>query len=352
MLGGLITLTLGHGQLVLPRPRNSIDYLVGVNDPNGHRCANVTGDKCQNGQSSFWYSQGCFIGCEECDHVSGRRQTDLCESGMKPTNNGAARSLNRNATPNAPNDIYRHNPWRAPGFAPVGDACGFAGGTPWGPNVPEEGVYTNTSFAHHGMRGTSLPKLPDGVPPAKWTIGGEAEVAWNVRNNHGGGYSYRLCPSNEPLTEECFQRHPLEFVTDKQAIVLSNGTRTAHAALHATPLSDRCWPCVYCCCRYSHQHTGHLHQRRHASKRLDVGTATHPGHGVGPALPTGASRHEQHAAWLHALGGERRRPLGARRWSLCPVPRDARQRLLALLQPRVARQGPSARLPATSAGCV
>ena len=262
--GQLVLLSLGHGQLVLPRPRNSIDYILGVNDPNGHRCANVTGDKCQNGQSSFWYSQGCFIGCEECDHVSGRRQTDLCKSGMKPTNNGAARSLNRNATPNAPNDIYRHNPWRAPGFAPVGDACGFAGGTPWGPNVPEEGVYTNTSFAHHGMRGTSLPKLPDGVPPAKWTIGGEAEVAWNVRNNHGGGYSYRLCPSDEPLTEECFQRHPLEFVTDKQAIVLSNGTRTAHAALHATPLSDRLTLlpltlCMYCCCRHSHQHTGHLY---------------------------------------------------------------------------------------------
>ena len=89
-------------------------------------------------------------------------------------------------------------------------------------------------------------------------------VAVNVRNNHGGGYSYRLCPSNEPLTEECFQRHPLEFVTDKQAIVLSNGTRTAHAALHATPLSERLTLlpltlCVICCCRYSHQHTGHLY---------------------------------------------------------------------------------------------
>jgi hypothetical protein len=27
----------------------------------------------------------------------------------------------------------------------------------------------------------------------------------------GGGYSYRLCPRTEKLTEECFQRMPLDF---------------------------------------------------------------------------------------------------------------------------------------------
>ena len=137
-----------------------------------------------NGQASFWYSQGCFIGCPTCDHTSGRRQTDLCGLGMKPTNNGEARSLNQNATPNAPNDIYRHNPWRAPGFAPVADVCGLAGGTPWGGSSPEEGVYTNTTFAHHGMSGSALPKMPAGTV---WSRGGEAIVSWNVRNNHGGG---------------------------------------------------------------------------------------------------------------------------------------------------------------------
>ena len=30
--------------------------------------------------------------------------------------------------------------------------------------------------------------------------------------NHGGGYSYRLCPADKPLNEECFQRTPLPFV--------------------------------------------------------------------------------------------------------------------------------------------
>jgi len=139
---------------------------------------------------------------------------------MKPTNNGNARSLNLDATPNAPNDIYRHNPWRAPGYAPVADVCGFAGGTPWGANAPEEGVYVNTSFAHHGMRGSELPPMPTGTV---WKIGGEANVTWNVRNNHGGGYSYRLCPATEPLTEACFQAHPLEFVPERQAILYADG---------------------------------------------------------------------------------------------------------------------------------
>ena len=225
-LSFIIASVAAHGQLVHPRPRNSIDWLVGVNDPNNHKCANVSGAECMNGQASFWYSQGCFIGCPECDHVSGRRQTDLCRNGMKPTNNADARSLNFNATPNAANDIYRHNPWRAPGSAPVGDACGFAGGTPWGGNAPEEGIYTNTSFAHHGMRGTTLPPLPShAAPPPVWHIGGEVEVAWNVRNNHGGGYSYRLCPASNVLSEACFQSHPLDFVTSKQAIVRADGTR-------------------------------------------------------------------------------------------------------------------------------
>jgi len=188
-VASLVSPTIGHGQLVNPRPRNSLDYLVGVNDPDGHACTNLTGGSCHNGQASFWYSQGCMIGCSSCDHVSGRRQTDLCGLGKKPTNNGEARSLNFNATPNAPNDIYKHNPWRAPGAAPVADACGLAGGTPWGTNSPEEGVYTNTSLAHHGMKGTKLPSLMQG---AVWTIGGEATVTWNVRNNHGGGACHAL----------------------------------------------------------------------------------------------------------------------------------------------------------------
>ena len=49
-------------------------------------------------------------------------------------------------------------------------------------------------------------------------------ATWQVRNNHGGGYAYRLCPADSPLTEACFQSHPLDFVRNQQALVLGNGS--------------------------------------------------------------------------------------------------------------------------------
>ena len=124
----------GHGAMTKPLSRNAVDALVGVNT---QKCSNITGDACNNGQASFWYSQGCFIGCDECDHKSGRRQTDLCGKGFVGQLPDYAISVNRNSTPgfrNSAYDIYRHNPWRAPGAAPVADPCGLAGGTPWGAN--------------------------------------------------------------------------------------------------------------------------------------------------------------------------------------------------------------------------
>lgn len=184
-------------RLLPPQPANPFNpgsLLV----PEPHLChipADLT-DGANPGQSAYWYSQGCFIGCPECDHVSGRRQTDLCGSGFVGQIPDNAISVNRNATRNSAYDIYRHNPWRAPGFAPVADACGLAGGTPWGPDVPEEGRYYNTSNAHHGMRGSELPELPTGTV---WKAGGTAEVVWQVRFNHGGGYSYVLFCSSLPL---------------------------------------------------------------------------------------------------------------------------------------------------------
>jgi len=238
VFGGVLALSgraAAHGMLVTPRPRNSIDAFA----PNvTHRhtfapCANLThkGAACDNGQSAFWYSQGCFIGCPACDHVSGRRQTDVCGAGFVgrlPSHaiavNGFHAVNDTKIKRNSPSDIYRHNPWRAPGHAPVADACGLAGGTPWGGASPEEGEYLNTSFAHHGMKGTALPPLPTG---ARWRRGHHAEVSWNVLFNHGGGYAYRLCPAGEPLTEACFQRHPLEFDRSPgaQRLLFPNGSQ-------------------------------------------------------------------------------------------------------------------------------
>ena len=42
-----VVLVPGHGAMVTPRSRNSIDYLVDVNQ---EWCSNITGAKCNNGQ--------------------------------------------------------------------------------------------------------------------------------------------------------------------------------------------------------------------------------------------------------------------------------------------------------------
>ena len=54
-----------------------------------------------------------------------------------------------------------------------------------------------------------VPAHPTGV---EWKAGVEYEVAWTIQANHGGGYSYRLCPANGTLDEACFNEHPLKMV--------------------------------------------------------------------------------------------------------------------------------------------
>ena len=194
-------------------------------------CVNASGaDTCANGQAAFWYSQDCFVGCAACDHRSGRVQTDLRGLGFNATLDDARqRTVNRAARAGSAADIYQHNPWRAPGAAPVADARRLAGGTPWGADAPEEGKYVNTSFARHGDRGSvTLARLPDraGAAP-RWALGGEATVSWQIRNNHGGGYQYRLCPAAEPLSEACFQRTPLAFERHRQRLALADGSFVA-----------------------------------------------------------------------------------------------------------------------------
>ena len=109
----------------------------------------------------------------------------LCNSTAKSTLPKHAWTMNRAAVEGSASDSYRHSPWRAPGTAPVMDACGQAGGTvPWhgGPGVA---VFANTSFAKFGQLGSVvLPPAPSGTI---WEAGSSVEVSWGIRFNHGGG---------------------------------------------------------------------------------------------------------------------------------------------------------------------
>merc|ERR1719309_1342929 len=123
-------------------------------------------------------------------------------------------------------DIYAKHPWRSPGTAPIFSPCGVGGGNPHGcPEgaPPGERVYELGGDCQGG--GYSYgPKAEDvrfpGVVTTHWAIGSTAEVAWGIKANHGGGYSYRLCKVPEEgvsgITEECFQQGVLAFDGDEQ----------------------------------------------------------------------------------------------------------------------------------------
>lgn len=203
------------------------------------------------GQPCLWWSQGCSIGCSKCatdwigpTGAAGGNPPKASKIGFNkrfcnasfnsagapaPLINSTlpreAWTMNVNAVEgSAQEDPYRFNPWRAPGYAPVVDACGMAGGKGPHQNIGGDSSFTTTPLATMGDLGSK--KLKPSANKTRWTAGSSVEVAWGIRYNHGGGYQYRLCPANQPLTEECMQKMPLEF--DQAAgtsLVWNNGTR-------------------------------------------------------------------------------------------------------------------------------
>ncbi len=211
-----------HGSMIMPPPRNAIDVetpawsdakhpKTGVIEPYDCSCTNGT-DPCNNGQACFWFSQGCSIGCKACDSLGSRLPNWAhCAEVIEPTlNDPKYRTANQRAKAGSLEDIWKYNPWRAPGMAPVEDACGMAGGSPV--EVFNAGAYNTTIFAKQGDLGSKvLPPRPSGTV---WRRGQTATVRFEQTAGHGGGYQYRLCPASEPLTEACFQKLPLQFAKE------------------------------------------------------------------------------------------------------------------------------------------
>eukprot|EP01065_Artemidia_motanka_P022789 TRINITY_DN269_c0_g1_i1.p1 TRINITY_DN269_c0_g1~~TRINITY_DN269_c0_g1_i1.p1 ORF type:complete len:428 (+),score=110.04 TRINITY_DN269_c0_g1_i1:96-1379(+) len=118
-----------------------------------------------------------------------------------------------------PEDWTKYHPWRSPGAAGVLDACGLAGGSTKD-NTGAGGIGWITVAGVQGYPGSKLPPVD---LKTTWKAGTEVEVSWGITANHGGGYQYRLCPRSSPLTEECFQKMPLEFVGSTQVLRWNNG---------------------------------------------------------------------------------------------------------------------------------
>ena len=143
-------------------------------------------------QACFWFSQGCTIGCEACDGQGARYPSwDHCPGTAKLAAfldgtylDKKYWTANQNATPGSVEDIWRFHPWRAPGHAPVWDACGMAGGVR--SEMFNAGAYNSTANAKQGDLGSVvLRPRPTGTV---WRRGGTAAARWQMTAQHGGGY--------------------------------------------------------------------------------------------------------------------------------------------------------------------
>lgn len=145
-----------------------------------------------------------------------------------PTVNAAEyRTVNVQVSGGGTADWSRHMPWRAPGTAPVrGSGCGVAGGSPF-VNMTGNGGVPPPGVAQ-GADGLTLPAKP----PTQWLRGGVADVAWAMLANHGGGYSWRLCPvaGEGAVNEACFQRHPLRFANERHTMRWGNSWQWGRSA--------------------------------------------------------------------------------------------------------------------------
>eukprot|EP00658_Telonema_sp_P-2_P015694 TRINITY_DN1605_c0_g1_i6.p1 TRINITY_DN1605_c0_g1~~TRINITY_DN1605_c0_g1_i6.p1 ORF type:complete len:408 (+),score=45.21 TRINITY_DN1605_c0_g1_i6:77-1300(+) len=185
-LGCLLALIHGHGQMTFPLSRNGGNFSAGAD------CA----DMC-----SYWFSNNIEI---------------PGPATLPP----GFRTGWQNLSYGSVQDEYRKNPWRAPGTAVVyGSGCGVAGGS----HLP----YDNGGFAPPDVpQGTDSLTLPPTGESVIWHRGTDVEVAFAIIANHGGGYSWRLCPSGSEISEECFQKTPLAFSQPKQSwVAYKNGTR-------------------------------------------------------------------------------------------------------------------------------
>lgn len=217
-----------HGMMLDPISRNAKE---GINTLGG----------------SMWFSQGCSIGCSQCNDTGvpvnpgfpvsghppfspniGSYLGDECPNdhskSKKPTIVDPALLTMNHDTKVQPSLAF--HPWRAPGSTPGLDPCGLAGGARTNMSMRAGGFGPQTGYPQ-GFQGSKLPPIPKEQRKI-WKAGGTANVSWVSVANHAGGYSFSLCSANKELTEECFDATPLQFVdsttTLRYMFLKDNGT--------------------------------------------------------------------------------------------------------------------------------
>lgn len=206
LVSSFVTGVAAHGSMSHPRPRNA------YSSPATHPSSG--GDKSCVGDACYWYQVGCHIGCPSCslegkDLYPSPHCTEA-EGLMEPTNNDPEFRTWDPHGQSACSDFTKYNPWRAPGKAPVQDPCGVASGM----KAPASYVEVPVGYKASDKGSEVLPE----TPPTYWQAGGVAQVGWGLSAQHGGGYSFRLCPKSSQLTEECFQSNTLSFAQKNSTI--------------------------------------------------------------------------------------------------------------------------------------
>lgn len=192
VVSSLLVGAQAHGRITLPVNRNGGTLEVGGTSCGYHDGGTQVEDGCA------WFTNGVDI----------PGKATLVDPKMLTT----AASIDK------PDDKMNPEvtPWRAPGTAPVNSPCG------------------DNSFT--GADGRDLPANPT---PVTWQAGSVVDVAQAVTVNHGGGWSWRLCPkSRGKLTEDCFQEMPLKFAGDTVVVHYTDGTEET---IEAQRTPDRLW---------------------------------------------------------------------------------------------------------------
>jgi len=217
----------GHGLMLEPISRNAPEGLL---SPGG----------------SMWFSQGCSVGCGVCNYTAPTPVTagDLCPNFHGPKkatiNDPKYTTWNAQGVNNGKAWTALH-PWRAAGSVAGYDACGIAGGDRTNASFPAGGFGPATGYPQ-GFPGSMLPPIKNA---SVWVAGSQSQVSWVSVANHGGGYIYNLCPASEPLTEECFQNTPLEFVDGTSTLRYTFVNDTANnreREINATRVSTGTFP--------------------------------------------------------------------------------------------------------------
>lgn len=207
MLGGIH----GHGGLVSPYTWY---------DPTGIQTDRVMDNRINTGR-------GPTIGCWSDEVVVQEGIVDwsrdeLCHIKWFSNNTRppGPRTLPKDMFNRGPWKWNSRSPWAAPGTAPVFGPCGTAGGNPNGCGGGPKGTCCGGDCKAYAYGKNAIDYQFDNAKRTTWTRGTNQEVVWWQRLPHYGGYSYRLCKLPPDgiisLTEECFQRTPLDFADPQE----------------------------------------------------------------------------------------------------------------------------------------